>query len=308
MRGIYIVANNRVAEQAIALLKSIRLHDSEVPVWLIPFNEDYQEIAEILGSKHDVQLWSDLEFLERFTQKIAATFPGDFLALPNKMRKLVAWFGPLEEFLYIDADIIVFEKIAQVLDNLSEYGFICCDYHHSGRGLQDIFSPLVREQGIFTEAQLADVFNSGFWASKKGTISEGQMYDLLLEAARHREYFDFSSQVTDQPILNYLVLKSIPDRLNLVKTPEGAAGSWAGSVHFTEVDRILYDRGKRLKYLHWAGKPMRTGGPYRELWEYYRYLHEPLPERPVTPQKSQGGWQQLLGKVKSKLKRTIFRK
>ena len=27
------------------------------------------------------------------------------------MRKLVSWFGPLEEFIYIDTDIIVFEDI-----------------------------------------------------------------------------------------------------------------------------------------------------------------------------------------------------
>ena len=65
------------------------------------------------------------------------------------MRKLVQWFGPLDEFLYIDTDIVVFEPIVNILDYLLTSDFICCDYHHSGRGLADIFSPLVREQRIF---------------------------------------------------------------------------------------------------------------------------------------------------------------
>lgn len=297
-RGIYIVANDKVGENAIALMNSIRYYDPDVSVFLIPFNDNYQNIAATLNRQHNVQIFPDLDFLNQFTQTIAETFDRDFLALPNKMRKLVVWFGPLDEFLYIDTDIIVFEKIANVLDYLSEYDFICCDYHHAGRGIQDIFSPLVREQKIFTEEQLNDVFNSGFWASKKAVISETQMYELLRDASQHREYFDFSRQVTDQPIINYIVLKTMPKRFNLVKIPGGGAGSWAGSKHFREKDRVLYDGEKRLQYLHWAGTPMTPGAPYRELWEYYRYLNEPKPTQTSTV-KPNNFWGRMVNKVKN---------
>lgn len=273
-RGIYIVANDRVLDNAIALLNSIRLYDSEVPVFLIPFNEDYQNTLNTLQKLHNVQLFPNLEFLEQFTQKIGTIFDRNFLALPNKMRKLAVWFGPLDEFLYIDTDIIVFEKIADTLNKLAEVDFFCCDYHYVGEGLRNIFSPFVKEQGLFNDEQLHDVFNSGFWGSRKGAITEAQMEQGLQECAQHREYFDFTQGVTDQPILNYLVLKFMAKRGNLVKPPELAPGSWAGSKHFVEKDWILYDKGKRLKYLHWAGTPMRSGGPYRKLWEHYRYLHE----------------------------------
>lgn len=275
-RGIYIVANDRVYDNAIALLNSIRCYDSEVPVYLIPFNDDYQKVATTLSNLHNVQLFPDLELVEQFTTKIGEIFDRDFLALPNKMRKLVVWFGPLDEFLYIDTDILIFEKIADNFNQLAEVDFFCCDYHYKSEGLRNVFSPLVKEQGIFTHEQLQDVFNSGFWASRKGTISQQQMYDTLYECSQHREYFDFSEGVTDQPILNYLVLKLISKRGNLVKVPGGGPGSWAGSPHFQEKDHVLYDKdGRRLKYLHWAGTPMQPGGPYRKLWEYYRYLQEP---------------------------------
>lgn len=297
-QGIYIVANNKVKENAIALLNSIRMYDPSVTVYMIPFNEAYQETAQILAEKHNVRVFPDLNLVEEFTIKISEIFDRNFLALPNKMRKLVAWFGPLDDFLYIDTDIIVFEKMSDILSYLSEYGFICCDYHHSGRGLNDIFSPLVKDHKIFTGEELKDVFNSGFWASKKTAISQEQMYRLLQECSQHREYFDFSSQVTDQPILNYLVLKSIPKRLNLVKLPEGVPGSWAGSAHFEEKDHILYDKGKRLMYLHWAGSPMRQGGPYRELWRYYRYLGDSNPPADPPAPKAEPQWRQKLRNLK----------
>lgn len=91
-RGIYIVANDRVMDNAIALLNSIRFYDPEVPVYLIPFNENYHKVAEKLSTLHNVQLFPNLELIEQFTNRIGEIFDRDFLALPNKMRKLVAWF------------------------------------------------------------------------------------------------------------------------------------------------------------------------------------------------------------------------
>ncbi|BAY26892.1 hypothetical protein NIES2100_67080 [Calothrix sp. NIES-2100] len=273
-RGIYIVANDKVMDNAIALLNSIRFYDQEVLIYLIPFNDNYHNIADKISTLHNVQLFPNLELIEQFTNRIGEIFERDFLALPNKMRKLVAWFGPLDEFIYIDTDIVVFEKIADNLDKLAEVDFFCCDYHHANDKLRNIFSPLVKEQQIFSDTQLEDVFNSGFWASKKGAITEQQMDETLRECAAHREYFDFSEGVTDQPILNYLVLKLINKRGNLVKIPGGGAGSWAGSRNFQQQGYALYDRGQRLKYLHWAGIKINTKSPYGELWNHYRYLHE----------------------------------
>lgn len=273
-RGIYIVANDKVTENAIALLNSIRLYDREIPIYLIPFNDEYQNVFLILNQLHNVQLFPDLELLERLTNRVGEIFDRDFLKLPNKMRKLAVWFGVLDEFLYIDTDIVVFEKISETLNHLLNCDFFCCDYHYSSEGLRNIFSPVVKEN-IFTDEQLQDVFNSGFWGSRKGIITEEKLYDVLKDCAQHREYFDFTQGVTDQPVLNYLILKCFEKRMNLVKPPENAPGSWAGSQHFENRQYVLYDRGQKLKYLHWAGISIRPGAPYWNVWEHYRCLHEP---------------------------------
>jgi len=216
------------------------------------------------------------------------------------MRKLVQWFGPLDEFLYIDTDIIVFEKIIDNLKYLQEYDFLNCDYHFKGRKLDDIFSSTVLEKNIFSSQQLEDVFNSGFWASKKGIFTEDKLYELLTECSNNREYFDFSQKTTDQPILNYLILKSTKKRLNLVKLSHNEPGNWAGSPHFEQKDKILYDGEKPLKYVHWAGVPLKSGGPYYELWKHYRYLGEETPVSVETRKKDY--WQGLKNKAKSILK------
>lgn len=296
-RGVYIVANDRVFDQAIALLSSLRLHDPDVPVVMIPFNEDHPKIGQVLTDSFNVQLFPDLDFVEQMTQDIANIFPRDFLKLPNKMRKLAVWFGPLDEFVYIDTDILWFEPITKTLDYLQQADFICCDFHHKGRGLADVFSSVVREQKTFTEDQLQDVFNSGFWGSRKNIFSYEEMLKRLRECAAHREYFDFSSGTTDQPIMNYLVLNEMSRRLNITKVNPNEPGSWGGSPHFLEKDHLLFDGDRRLRYLHWAGTPMRPGGPYWDIWEYYRFRVVSEPLFNLKPVKKAGLWQRIQQKL-----------
>lgn len=271
-RGVYIVANDRVFDQAIALLSSLRIHDPEIPVFMLPFNEEHEQVEAVCREHFNVQLYPDLSFLEKLTQDIAEIFPRDFLRLPNKMRKLGVWFGPLDEFIYIDTDILLFQSIEKSLDYLNDADFCCCDFQQKGRGIAEVFNPTVQEQGLFSEAELQEVFNSGFWGSKKDIFSYDEMLAILKECAAHREYFDFSTGTTDQPILNYLILKTTDKRINIMRTNPNEPGNWGGSSHFQQKGHLLYDGELLLRYLHWAGTPMTTGGPYRELWEHYRFL------------------------------------
>lgn len=281
-RGIYIVANDRVKEQTIALLNSIRLYDPETAIVMIPFDENYHEIAEIVTRKYGVQIYENLEFADQLCQKLYQIFGAGFFNNPNKQRKQACWFGPFDEFLYIDTDIVVFDKIAKLLDYLKDHDFFCYDYQHTN-GIENVFSQKVLEEGIFTPEDLKDVFNSGLWGSKKGLFTENELYETFAECAAHTDYFDFSQKTTDQPIFNYLVLKRIQRRFNIVRREGKAPGSWAGSRHFQrEGDRLIDPKlGQPLDYLHWAGFRIEPGCPYWEIWEHYRYLNEPKPERPV---------------------------
>jgi hypothetical protein len=297
-RGIYITANDKVTDHAIALINSIRVHDLDTPIVLIPYDDNYHQVAEILKERHGVRVYEDLEFIDRLSNRLHEIFGGDFFARPNQFRKQACWFGEFDEFLYIDTDIVVFEKLIDNLSYFSQYDFLSCDYQHLG-GINNVFTPKVIEDRIFTQNELKDIFNGGFWASKKGFISEQDLYDTFSECAAHPEYFDFSQKTSDQPIINYMILKRIARRFNIVRRPKSAPGNWAGSSHFlVDGDRLIDPTvDQPLQYLHWAGIRIQPGCPYWQIWEHYRYLHEPKP--PETPQvvKKSSIWQQIVSKI-----------
>lgn len=302
-KGIYITANDKVIEQAIALLNSIRYYDQETPIMLIPYDDNYQEIGELLNTKYNVKIYPDLDFIKRISQTLYDLFGEGFFARPNQFRKQACWFGEFDEFLYIDTDIVVFEKIIDNLNYLQEYDFICCDYQYSG-GIKNVFANDIVEKGIFNEEEIKDIFNCGFWGSKKNLLSEQDLYDTFKECAAHPEYFDFSQKTSDQPIINYMILKRVEKRLNLVKQKEGkGAGCWGGSKHFQRQDNILIDTNvnKPLKYIHWAGIKIQPGCPYWDIWKHYRYLNEEYIPPDILPRTNL--WQNLKNQIKTIIKK-----
>jgi Mannosyltransferase putative len=302
-RGIYITANDRVLDQAIALLNSIRVHDSEIPVVLIPYDDNYQLVAARLQESFGVQVYKDLEFIDRLSKKLQQTFGDQFFARPNQFRKQACWFGDFDEFLYIDTDIVVFEKIADNLNYLAEYDFICSDYQHAG-GITNVFSPQIIEAGVFDKNTLQDIFNCGFWGAKRHLLNEADLYATFAECAAHPEYFDFSQKTSDQPIINYMILKRVERRFNIVRRPGKAPGNWAGSKHFLRQGDGLIDPklNQPLQYLHWAGFRIEPGCPYWDVWKHYRYLHEPAPEDVLPPSNAKSSLLQVIKKIRSRIK------
>jgi len=300
-RGIYIIANDKVTDNAIALLNSIRLYDVHTPIIMIPYDDNYHNIAKTLHKYYGVETYADLDFIDRLSNQLYDIFGGNFFSRPNQFRKQACWFGAFEEFLYIDTDIVVFEKIIDNLNYLAQTDFICCDYQHFG-GIKNVFTSRVLEDKIFDENEIKDIFNGGFWGSKKNLISENDLYEIFTECAAHPEYFDFSQKTSDQPIINYMLLKRISQRFNIVRREGKAPGSWAGTPYFQQQDNILIDPTikQNLQYLHWAGIRIQPGCPYWEIWNYYRHLNPELPSAIFPKTMQRNILQKSLDKIKSK--------
>ncbi len=301
-RGIYIIANDKVTDHAIALLNSIRLHDTETPIVMIPYDDNYHGIADILNEHYGVKIYEDLDFIDRLSNQLHEIFGSKFFARPNQFRKQACWFGPFDEFLYIDTDIVVFEKIVDNLNYLATSDFICCDYQHLG-GIENVFTQKVLEEKVFNETEIKDIFNGGFWGSKKNLILEKDLYETFAECTAHPEYFDFTQKTSDQPIINYMLLKRIPHRFNIVRREEKAPGNWAGTPHFRTQGNILIDPSvnQPLQYLHWAGIRIQPGCPYWDIWQHYRNLNSALPPAVFPPIVKKSQWQQTLDNLKNQL-------
>lgn len=270
--GIYIMANDKTIEQSIALLNSIRFYDKDVPIMLIPYDNKHKKIIDTCK----IELFPDLKLIEQIENRVNDIFPSKLFARPQQFRKQACWFGPFEEFLYLDTDIVVFEKIIENLKYLKEHDFVYCDYQYK-QGIKNIFTPKIFSDEIFTNEDIEGVFNAGFWGSKKGVITEEDLYSTFEECAEHPEYFDFSQKVSDMPVFNYMVLRNIERKFNIVRAAnQKGAGSWAGMPHFVRDGNRLIDPkvNQPLKYLHWAGIKIEPGCPYWDVWEYYRFMND----------------------------------
>jgi len=288
MRGIYVMANDQAIDNAIALLSSIRVHDPDVPVILIPYDERHRSVSAVLRKHFDVRLYENRALIRRIDEAVRRSFGTGFFKKPEMFRKQACWFGPFDEFLYLDADIVVFERIAAILDYLAEFDFVCCDDQYR-TGLQHVFSARVIDEQVFSPRELLDIFNAGLFGAKKGTLTEEGLYAHFAECARHIGYFDFTTGCNDQPIFNYFVLKRIPRRINLFRAVAGTPRMWAGTPGFIAQGERLFDPevGTPLKFLHWAGLKTAPGHPYWETWQQCRFRHPGVPntllrDRPIA--------------------------
>lgn len=275
IRGIYFMANDRVAEHAIALVNSIRAFDGSTPIAMIPYDDEHAEVSSLMRREYSIETFADTATLRWIDEELDRCFGGGFFRRPRNFRKQACWFGPFEEFLYLDADIVVFEPIASVLDALADADFVCCDDQHCG-GLTHVFRESIRAR--FGDAELRGIFNGGLWGARRGAIGRAELTATWLECARHEEWFDFAHGGSDQPILNYLVLSRLPRRRNLFASG-GAPRMWAGTPGLVWDGARLVDPavGSAVRFLHWAGRPIGPGGPYWDVWRHFRELNSALP-------------------------------
>ena len=262
--AIYLVANDAVQDQALALVKSVRCFDPDIPIFLIPYDRNIEGIEAQLSGALGVRLFPELERVEELEALVTRTQRRHRLRHPQRLRNLASWF------LYLDADIVVFQRIADLLSALDDADFVCCDFQFRS-GLRHVFRERIRQVGPFSEADLGDVFNGGLFGSRRDALDWDSLKTALEACGGMRRVLDFSGGAVAQPILNYVVLSTLARRVNLAKSGN-EPGSWAGSSHFRRVGDVLYDGERPLRYLHWAGQQIRPGGPYWSIWKHYRDL------------------------------------
>jgi hypothetical protein len=298
-RGIYLLANDYVLDHAVALAASIRARDAETPLQLLPYDERFQRVADVLGERFGVRVFDDLERVKWVLGLAKAAFGEGFFRNPNNLRKQACWFGSFDEFLYLDADIVVFERIVSLLDHLASVDFVSCDDQHQG-GLAHVFSERMLTEGPFAPSDLKDVFNAGLWGARKGLISEQDLADTFAEAAGRRAWLDFSRGGSDQPVMNYLVLSRVKRRVNVFRSGSAEPRMWAGTRGFRRHGDVLIDPavGRPLRFLHWAGQRIGPGGPYWDVWKHYRYLDRRAPSRLAPHVAGQPAWRRLAQRLR----------
>ena len=297
-RGVYFLANDHVLELAVAFLNSFRAHNPTMPLCFIPFDCDAVEVARMQG-KYGFSVYRDGAILRR-CDAISQRFHGRTI---GHYRKLAAWEGPLEDFLYIDVDTVILDAIDFVFAFLWSFDFVTS--HSNSPSLERwVWKRSIDGTGRLTDRQRAFSANTGFIASKKGALRLEAAERSATLAATLAPHMNLECQ--EQPFLNYLMVTAggrytslavlstsgnpYPIKLEHWAGRKGATirggqlspvrgrppvllVHWAGEWQARTRDHLLNSVLRWLGFQRPTGREaMRFRMPYGRLWRYYRWL------------------------------------
>ncbi|MCU0517312.1 MAG: sugar transferase [Oscillatoria sp. Prado101] len=301
--GIYTLANDVVYDQLVALLNSIEANaGKEIPVCVIPYDSRLDKVRAEVAARKNVTLFDDtasIAYWEDFaTQAWKAHARAQNVwqerGLPKVYRlemhrKLCCFDGPFEKFIYFDADTLLMGSLDSVYKKLYDFEWVANDFQYKS-DIKYIFDrPQDQILQVFAPEKLKyHIFCAGWFASKKGVLNNHKLANLL-DKLRAGEADVMALWGPDQSLFNYMVLRSDISYYNFAYHGIDQATGSHWSSQFETIDNVLYDRGRRLTYLHYmsvpSGKFTRLCAgedvdiPYRDVFLHYRYLKSPE-ERP----------------------------
>lgn len=275
-QGIYLLSNDRVYDQVVALLNSIEANcGTEIPVCIIPYDQNIQKLEKEIEKRKNVFFFENMASVQKWEMFIAEVhrlfqFPSN-LGVTSKMisplamhRRYCAFDGTFEKFLYIDTDTLLFQPLDFLFQKLDCFDFVVHDFQRKSslsKGTVNHFFERLGSDGLSLEAFANRFHCSGFWASKRQAITENDR-DYFLNELRGGDISIFRTPskkdnffLSEQQLLNYMTLKKGLNLYNftLDSSSQYQTGSCITSNQFIEKEHILYDGGKRLTYLHFMG-------------------------------------------------------
>ena len=296
MNGICTLANDTVCDQLIALLNSIEIIlGSNIPVCIYPFDDQIQQIKAEIFNRPNVFIYEDSASIQRWDKFMQAAAPERLnrkkFRLYGAHRRFCAFEGPFAKFIYMDADTLLMNSLEPVFQKLDSSDFVVYDFQfRDPTKVYNIHS--LKLLKVFDQNRIdSEIFCSGFYGSKQGVFDQNTRESLVAQLQAGEAEILYAG-AGEQPLLNYMVMKTAMNSYNFAYSlPDGEkTGCSVTSQHFEERDRILYDRGNRLTYIHYIGVPPdlirrvcageNIQFPYRDLFLHYRYLREPE-KRPI---------------------------
>jgi len=221
---------------------------------VIPYDERVSGLERLCRQQRvqimDSPTLGELDRLERLL------WPG--AVATGRLRKLAVFWGPLDRFFYLDADVVILgalEHLFCVFDDAE------ADVLYTDADLDWVFGP-----GPLREAMSAagtPGFNTGAFAARRGLVTRDDVRSLVPELARHRSELATRG---DQPLINYCCLRNGARLLRFSEASPGVAFScWAGveGVHRSPYcGSHVDDDGRWVPLLHWAGFDRRPEMPY----------------------------------------------
>lgn len=242
--GVYLLANDAVWRWTSACAESLRSFNPELRVVVIPYDDELR-IIERLCARHSFELWHgpDFAWADQLGKRLGEP-------RPQMMRKLAAFDGPLEHFLYLDVDTVVLMDLEPALTALTERPAMVM---FAGPGnVDEVYRPGPwRERFVAEHGTRAG--NAGVWAAARGTFTPTQLARLA-DAAEpiaaefpypDQGFLNFCLDSTGAPVGNLRDLLEMPMMWagdpNCLESEAAWNAWWTKNHPFTATVRMLRD-------------------------------------------------------------------
>ena len=243
--GVYCLANDVVIEWFEAFIRSYQLANAALPLTVIPFNENISRLKE-LQTRFRFDILAEAE-CSRFDALAGVVMGSNSMA--GTYRKFACFFGPYDEFLFLDSDIVLTTPLLKLFNAYarSDYDFVYFDYALEMAYAPALASRMVAEYGTHG-------FNSGAFLSRKDILREEDLWSLAEKAAAVREGLLLGTY--EQSFFNF-ALDVSRKRMTGMNTllPELADKVWAGQAfdYDQNTRTARTPDGKILPFIHWPG-------------------------------------------------------
>jgi len=243
--GMAIIANDKIINWLLPFLESYLATNAATPLYLIPYDDNVamtRRAADVYGV-HFVE--PDSAELDALAKRLYPMFPG----YRRRLRKFLCLALPLDEVIYLDADIILFRDFSEMFGLLEA-------------GKKDFIVAAPTTEYVYNKKRdqyefLRDVmlFNDGFFVASKEILSLKHFQEVIdqdeaiFHAVRQR------GMLFAQPITNF-----VAHRRGLKITPLRDCIPGASGESFYKAEGVTFDAdgprdvfGDKIYFAHWAG-------------------------------------------------------
>ncbi|MGG6268045.1 Npun_R2821/Npun_R2822 family protein [Leptolyngbya sp. AN03gr2] len=335
-RGIYTLANDVVYDQFIALINSIEANVStEIPIYVIPYDHRCDRLKQEINTRDNVIFYENKDSIERwdaFTEEVWAAHPITKQASFKRpkwyksplMRKMTAFDGPAEEFVFYDADSLAMQPLDKVFAKLHEYDFVFDDWEHAKPTPIAAFNlELVQQATQLSEPEARKKIHcSSFFGSKRGLLNAQNQAVFKQHLIEDQEiaWINEKSWWCDADLFSYLTFRLDRPAFNFTLSPDGQdrTGNCADGDPFVVRDQVLYNQDglKPIHRLHYMGYSsiefarLSQGEavqlPHKEVFLHYRFLKSPAEKpRSLKPPSPVVKFNRFIGKAATKASTTL---
>jgi len=243
--GMATIANDKIIQWLLPFLESYLATNAATPLYVIPY-DDNVSLTRRAAAIYGVHIAEpDSADLDALAKRLYPLFP----AHRRRLRKFLSLALPLDEVIYLDADVILFRDFRSMFGRLEagKSDFIVAaqtgDYVYNKNSAQYDF------------LRGAMLFNDGFFVASNAILGLQDFHDVIerdeaiFHAVRQR------GMLFAQPLTNFVV-----HRLGLRVLPVWACVPGASGESFYKAEGVTFDatgprdsQGDEIYFAHWAG-------------------------------------------------------